>query len=211
MVGLAIVLTFLPALHRQPDPAEAVLKRVVFGCQIEIAGPTAERDRDVTARLRGVEERCQAFLARTPPPRTDTDMGLAANARWMYAQRLFAVAAGDAATEAAEYATALRPCYEWEGFHDCPEREAVFADRYLAAHPSSAFAAYLPLLAAHRWLCAAEGYEREMRSDVPASKQGVGLTRARLSFVQRLEAAGRSRAPLIRCAAATLIERGACF
>ena len=211
MPGFAILVAVLSGLHGKPDGAEAVLKRVVFGCQIEMAGTTAERDRDVTARLRSVDERCQAFRARTPPPRTDTDVGLAANARWMYAQRRFAMAAEDAATEAAQYVAALRPCYEWEGFHDCPEREAVFADRYLKEHPSSAFAGYLPLLAAHRWLCAAEGYEYEMTSRVPSSKQGVGHPRARLSYVQRLETALGSRDPLIRFAAETLKERGACF
>lgn len=28
---------------------------------------------------------------------------------------------------AAAYVDQLRPCYEWEGYHDCPEREASFA------------------------------------------------------------------------------------
>jgi hypothetical protein len=34
---------------------------------------------------------------------------------------------------------------------------------YLAANPSSPFKEYLPLLAADRWLCAAEGYDYEKR------------------------------------------------
>jgi len=210
MLGILILLTMSPGLHRQPDPAEAVLKRLVFGCHIAAPVSAAERDADVTTRLRAVDERCNAFQARMPPPPTRTDVELAAHARWMYAQRLFAIAAGDVASEAAQYATALKPCYEWEGFHDCPEAEAVFAERYLAAHPSSPFASYLPLLAAHRWLCAAEGYEYELGSTVPASKTGAGLVRARQAYVKDLAAARASRDPLIRFAADTLDERGAC-
>jgi hypothetical protein len=211
MAGLAMLVALLPALAVQPDPAEAVLKRLVFGCHITAPGSVAERDADVSARLRSVENRCRAFEQRRPKPRGDALDGMVASARWAYEQRLFAIAVGDAEAEAARYVAALRPCYEWEGFHDCPEREAVFADRYLKEHPSSAFATYLPLLAAHRWLCAAEAYEYEMTSGVPASKQGVGHTRARVSYVQCLETAVRSRDPLVRAAAETLSARGACF
>jgi hypothetical protein len=211
MTALAIVLTLMPAVRQQPDAAEAVLKGLVFGCHVEAPVPAAERDPVVTARLRVVDDRCRAFGARTPQPHADSLDGMVASARWSYEQRLFAVASGRAESEAARYVTALRPCYEWEGFHDCPEHEAVFADRYLADHPSSALASYLPLLAAHRWLCAAEGYEYEQRSGVPASNKGVGLARARQSYVERLKAARASRDPLIRFAAETLEERGACF
>ena len=211
MVGLAILVALLPGIHPQPDPAEAVLKLLVFGCHAAEVSPLAERDPDVSARLRSVENRCAAFAQREPKPRADSLDGMVATARWGYEQHLFAIAAGDAEAEAARYVAVLRPCYEWEGFHDCPEREAVFADRYLSEHPSSAFAAFLPLLAAHRWLCAAEGYEYEMTSGVPASKPGAGPTRARLSYVQRLETASRSRDPLVRAAAGILEGRGACF
>jgi len=213
MLGPAIVLTLVTFLNgppRQPDFAESALKRVVFGCHLDIEGSATERDRDVAARLRTVDERCRAFAARTPPPAAASDVGMAALARWRYAQRLFAVAAGDVAVEATQYATALKPCYEWEGFHDCPEAEAVFAERYLAAHPSSAFASYLPLLSAHRWLCAAEGYEYELQSKVPGSKTGVGLVQARVTYAKDLAAARASRDPLIRFVAETLDERGAC-
>ena len=211
MLGLALLMTLLPGLSAQADSGEATLKLLVFGCAAGPPAPTGERDRDVSARLRTVEERCDTFQARTPAPAARSEAGMVARARWSYEQRLFAVAGGDAAAEAARYVAALRPCYEWEGFHDCPEREAVFAERYLKEHPSSAFAGYLPLLAAHRWLCAAEAYEYEDRSGVPASKQGVGHTRARLSFAQSLPAALGSRDPLVRFAAETLKETGACF
>lgn len=211
MAGLAILLVLLPGIRSQPDPAEAVLKLLVFGCHAAEVSPLAERDPDVTARLRSVENRCGTFAQHRPEPAAGSLDGMVALARWGYEQRLFAIADGDAEAEATRYVAALRPCYEWEGFHDCPEREAVFADRYLTGHPSSAFAPYLPLLAAHRWLCAAEAYEHEMTSGVPAPKPDAGHTRARLSYVQRLEAAARSRDPLVRAAAEILKDRGACF
>ena len=187
------------------------MDRLVFGCHVAVVGAVTGHDADVAARLRLVDERCRAFAARTPPPRADSLDGMVANARWSYEQRLFAIAAGSVEAEATRYVTALRPCYEWEGFHDCPEHEAAFADRYLTEHPSSAFAPSLPLLAAHRWLCAAEAYEYEMTSGVQASKTGVGLTRARVAYVDRLGQALRSQDSLVRFAAETLKARGACF
>ena len=212
MLTLAIVVALLSGAYGQADDSDPVLKRLVFGCQSGVTHvPLAERDGAVSARWRELGERCQAYAARTPAPAADSLEGMVALARWSYEQRLFAVAGGDVADEAGRYVAALRPCYEWEGFHDCPEREAAFADRYLKAHPSSPFAAYLPLLAAHRWLCTAEAYEYEMTSGVLASKPGVGLTRARLSYAQRLETARASRDPLIRVAADALAARGACF
>jgi hypothetical protein len=51
-------------------------------------------------------------------------------------RRLVAVSDGSAAPGlAVAYVDRLRPCYEWEGYHDCPEAEAVFAEEYQATHP----------------------------------------------------------------------------
>jgi hypothetical protein len=98
---------------------------------------------------------------------------------------------------------ALRPCYEWEGFHDCPEREALFAERYLLDHPQSPFRDFLPLLAAHRWLCTAEGYDYEQK---PAE-----ANRARRAYENALNmSAAGSRSPLMRTAAEELKARGRC-
>ena len=45
-----------------------------------------------------------------------------------YERRLAATSSDqNAPALAAAYVDSLRPCYEWEGFHDCPEREASFA------------------------------------------------------------------------------------
>ena len=120
-----------------------------------------------------------------------------------YERRLVAVTSDRAAAaRAVAYVTALRPCYEWEGYHDCPEREAIFADDYLAADPKTPFAAFLPLLAAHRWLCAAEGYEYEERPGDAA--------RSRREYELRVALARQSSARLIRAAAARLAARRTC-
>jgi hypothetical protein len=134
-------------------------------------------------------------------------------ARRNYERGLWAIARArpDAANLAAAYVEQLRPCYEWEGFHDCPEAEAMFAEKYANARPASPFADYLPLLAAHRWICAAEAYEYERTSHVPAAKDGVGVARARESFQRNLTKALASRDPLVRFAAAELNRTGTCF
>ena len=61
------------------------------------------------------------------------------DARVRYERRLAAVSDHrQAPTLAAAYVDQLRPCYEWEGLHDRPGREAVFATEYLTAHPRRA-------------------------------------------------------------------------
>ena len=87
-------------------------------------------------------------------------------ARLRYERKLAALSDDpEAGTMAAAFVDRLKPCYEWEGYHDCPEHEARFAREYQAANPNGPFKDYLPLLAAHRWLCAAEAYEYEKRPE----------------------------------------------
>jgi hypothetical protein len=58
---------------------------------------------------------------------------------------------------------------------------------------------YLPLLAAHRWLCAAEGYDYEKRPEAAA--------RSRREFEARVRIAAQSSNALIRAAAARLADQ----
>ena len=97
----------------------------------------------------------------------------------------------------------LQPCYEWEGFHDCPEREAQFAAEYDASHPRGRFNAYHPLLAAHRWLCTAEGYKYEQNS--------AGEAQSRAEYGMMLAKARRSSDPMMRAAAGALGSRNTCY
>jgi len=119
-------------------------------------------------------------------------------------ERLLVTFANDQKAQglAVEYVSRLQPCYEWEGYHDCPEREASFATAYLSAHLDSPFKDYLPLLAAHRWLCAAEGYDYEKRTD--------GAARSRREYQNAISTAHRSASLLVRTAAQALEARGRC-
>jgi hypothetical protein len=124
-------------------------------------------------------------------------------ARALYAARLAGVGGDEATALAVAYVDALRPCYEWEGFHDCPEREAVFADAYRAQHADGPFRHYLPLLSAHRWVCTAEAYDHEKKPDQ--------ASRSRQHYRDRLALALRSDSALIRAAARQLEVRATCF
>ena len=144
----------------------------------------------------------------TRPPEGGGEMSMVDWARVSYERILFASAAGtslsrDSATAlAVGYVTSLRPCYEWEGFHDCPEREAKFADEYSAAHPGGPFSAYLPLLAANRWICTAEAYERENRPTFAAD--------SRREYLTRIAMARASASLLVRTAAERMAQLGRC-
>ena len=124
-------------------------------------------------------------------------------AREGYERRLVAAASTAGVDRIAQqYVDELRPCYEWEGFHDCPESEARFAERYLAANPNGPFSEFLPLLIANRWLCAAEGYEFEEMPLQAASARGA--------VVAPLSNALKAQSLLIRTAAQELKARGRC-
>jgi len=130
-------------------------------------------------------------------------MEMVHTAREGYERRLVAAARRSGVEALAQrYVDDLKPCYEWEGFHDCPEREARFAEQYLAANPTSPFREFLQLLVAHRWICTAEGYERE---EMPQE-----AARARRAAEPSLATALQSRPLLIRTAAQELKELGRC-
>jgi hypothetical protein len=62
---------------------------------------------------------------------------------------------------------------------------------------------FLPLLEAHRWLCAAEGYDDE--------KNPTGAAAARARHQAALQVATGSRDRLVRIGAAELEARGSCL
>lgn len=183
------------------DAEDALLDVLVFGTHMPIntaayAGPLrVEVDRYL--------QRARAYESPRPTPSSGEGRMVHA-AQVSYERRLAAVSEEPGALAlAVEYVEQLRPCYEWEGFHDCPEREAVFADQYRAARPDGPFSAYLVLLAAHRWLCTAEAYEFEMRT--------ADAARSRQIYEQRIAVALGSTGLLLRTAAERLAARRRCF
>lgn len=132
------------------------------------------------------------------------DFRMAYDARVGYERRLAAMSDDPQAPKLArEYVARLWPCYEWEGYHDCPEREARFADEYQQAHPNGPFSTYLTFLAAHRWLCTSEAYIYEKRpSDAELSRH---------RYDNEIAVAGKSELLLVRTAAESLMKRGKCY
>ena len=203
-ISASALLAVLPwVLFAQPpgNPADALLDVLVWGTHIRIdpaAYPPVLRT-EVERHLR----RSRAYRSKRPKP-VDAVLQMVHAAQVGYERRLVAVSNDpNAAVLAAAYVTSLKPCYEWEGYHDCPQADARFADAYQARHPGGAFSSYLPLLAAHRWLCTAEAYDYDKRAEDAA--------RSRVAYEQRLIAARRSTRVLIRAAAERLATRGRCF
>jgi hypothetical protein len=186
-----------------PSAADALLDALVFYREPERVD-RAGLSTDVRAGLDAFASRMKRFKSRLPPLKGRSgEMRMVHSAQVGYERRLAATSPDPAAGAlAAAFVQKLRPCYEWEGFADCPEREAVFADDYLAAHPNGPFTPYLTLLSAHRWLCTAEGYDYEKKP-----QQGA---RARQEYERRITDASRVADPMMRTAAEALRRRGRC-
>jgi hypothetical protein len=197
------LLISLPALTSQlaRNPADAVLDVLVWGTHIPI-NPDVY-DPELKAAIQKYLRRAMAYRSNKPVP-SDGTAEMVYTAQINYERKLAAVSEDPRAADMARaYVDSLKPCYEWEGFHGCPEHEAQFADDYSATHPNSPFSEYLPLLAAHRWLCTAEAYDYE--------RQSAEAERSRRAYEARLEVALRTNDLLLRTAAQRLAARRRCM
>lgn len=183
-------------------PNYSLLDVMVWGADLRMDATTYAPD--VKAQIQQLRQRSEAYRSKRIKPTGSSELGMAYNAQVRYERRLVGGSTSPGADALAlAYVTELRLCYEWEGSSDCPEREATFAAMYLTSHPAGPFSQYLPLLEAHRWLCAAEAYESEK---VPAE-----ATRTRNAYEQALSTARRSSSLLVRTAAGELGARARCF
>jgi hypothetical protein len=158
---------------------------------------------EVDAELDKVLRRSQTYESQRHEPMRPSELQMLHAAQVRYERLLVAMADDSKAPAlAVRYVDRLRPCYEWEGYHDCPEREASFAIDYMKTNPDGPFTAYLSLLAAHRWLCTAEAYEYEKRPQA--------AVRSRRAYEEALSIARGSRAVVVRTAAQALQVRGSC-
>lgn len=201
MLGLAVWAVVSSAQTSGASPRDALVDVLVWGAYLKI-DPNAYSPA-VKAEVERLLRRSEAYRStrRVPTGSREQGMGYAAQVR--YERRLVALSdAPEAQTLAVAYVDSLQPCYEWERGHDCPEREALFATEYQAAHQGGPFSAYLPLLAAHRWLCTAEAYEYGKRPGDAARSRGA--------YEEALSIARRSTDLLIRTAAEGLTARGRC-
>jgi len=165
---------------------------------------SAQYEPAVRQELAQFTQRVKSYRPRPRPAGLGGEMKMVYAAREGYETKLVASAATSGVeTLAQRYVDELRPCYEWESFHDCPEREAEFAEQHLAANPNTPFREFLLLLVAHRWICAAEGYESE------GMPEQAG--RARRASAAPLAAALKSRSLLLRTAADELRTSRRCY
>ena len=202
LVLLCGAATAIPWLATTVRGERDVLDLIVF-----YANPPAEVGRypsGVRKELRNYVQRVRAYRPRRRPPRLGSEMRMVYAAREGYEGKLVAGATRSGVERLAqEYVDNLRPCYEWEGFHDCPEREAIFAEQYLLTHPATPFADFLRVLTAHRWLCTAEAYAYE--------QQLARAARARRAYRDALDKALQSDSGLMRMAAEELKSSDRCF
>lgn len=197
-----IVSSFVsPAQTSKFGPNDVLVDVLVWGADARI--DASSYSPDVKAALDKHFQRSERYRSKRARPANSSELDMIYAAQVRYEGRLVANS-DDARVQAlaVEYVDRLRPCYEWEGYHDCPEREAVFAREYQAAHPRGPFSDYLPMLEAHRWLCTAEGYEYENRPEDAA--------RSRRAYEQAISTARRSTSVLVRTAAEALTTRGRC-
>jgi hypothetical protein len=181
---------------------DALVEMLVWGADLPVdlkAFPP-----EVRAELERHLQRYKAYRSKRPKPARPGLDEMLYSTLIRYEGKLAAVS-GDprAPALAAAYVESLLPCYEWEGFHDCPEREAKFAAEYQKAHPGGPFSDYLPLLEAHRWLCTVEAYDYE--------KQPEDAARSRRAYEQTISIARQSKSLLVRLAADRLTERNHCL
>lgn len=202
LVLLCVATMVIPCRAQAAQAERDVLDVIVFYGNPPLEDghyPSAVRE-----ELRRYLKRVRDYRPRPRPPHLASEMRMVYAAREGYEGKLVAAAATSGVERLAQaYVDNLRPCYEWEGFHDCPEREAIFAERYLLADPATPFAGFLRLLAAHRWLCTAEAYEYE--------QQPGSAAQARRDYQRALEIAVHSESRLMRVAAEELKSSARCF
>ena len=200
-LGFAALSTLAPSQSSARAGRYLLVDALVFGADLNI--DSTQYGPDVGPQIAQHLRRFEAYQSKRVRPRGSSELTRAYDAQVRYERRLVAMSrAPGADAVAVAYVSDLAPCYEWEGFHDCPEREAVFAARYQAAHPNGPFSQYLPLLEAHRWLCAVEGYDSE--------KLPAAAARTRQSYDRALSVARRSTSLLVRTAAVELGIRARC-
>jgi len=200
--GIVIGLASLGLSVQTRTPEDALLAALVWGEYHRI--DSSAYPPQVKAELERARQRFVTYrTARRRPVKSSVEEMLY-DAMVRYEGLLMAFTSDRKAQAlAVRYVDRLRPCYEWEGFHGCPEREASFANEYLAANPNGPFKEYLPLLAAHRWLCTAEAYDYEKRPEDAA--------RSRRESDAAIQTARRSADLLVRAGAEALQARRRCI
>ena len=207
LAAACLVMIALQQTERQKSVRDALL----FG-GFDYRNYEAIPDPAAAARWKEIQRRASMAMSRLrPPPSHSGEFRMVWGKRQHY-ERLFNAVSTRAghrddelwvAEEVADFVEGMRPCYEWEGFSECPWREAEFADLWLRLHPHSRVAAYLPLFAGNRWLCAADGYDLE--------KEPAKAADARRRATERLKQAAAGKDPLFALVAKQMLADSRCL
>src|SRR5262245_10010917 len=139
LVALAGVgLTSSGAMARQTKRT-SLIDLLVWGTYVDV--DVSAYPPNVRALINEHRRRYDSYQSNRVRPR-DADSVMVYEAQVQYERRLVAASAGNTAALAAAYVDELQPCYEWEGFHHCPEHEAAFAAVYRRDHPGSPLGDY---------------------------------------------------------------------
>jgi hypothetical protein len=206
---LAVALVSLMAQSREATPKEGVL----FGLWLKPF--SAIEDRAAARRWNEVQARAARVKSKLRPlPDTRGAMEMVKGKREVYEALFFAVGTSISPSahhdddvwiheEVVGFVEGLRPCYEWEGGSDCPQKEAEFAEYWLKWNDTGALRDFLPVFASHRWTCAAEALEFEKKPAQAASAHA----RAKALLTRGL----RSKDPLMRYVARELEKDRRCI
>lgn len=147
--------------------------------------------------------RFKAYRSTRRLPANADGIAKMSHGRHINLERALAATSSDprAPRAAVEYVNALAPCYEWEGLPDCPEEEAIFAEKYQMEHPDGPFRDALPLFTARLWLCVAEFSKTDNEKSA----------RARQAYGKHISVALKSTSLLLRTAAEGLHARNRCY
>ena len=211
MMKLAVIATAALMLVPQQERPHSVRDALLFG-GIEYSNYEAIGDTGAAARWEEIRRRASLAMSRLrPPPEHSGTIAMVWQKRAHYERLFNAVSrrpdADDAelwvAEEVVDFVNGMRPCYEWEGFSECPWREAEFADLWLRLHPHAAFADFLPLFSGNRWICAADGFDLE--------KEAAKAADARKRATERLTVAAAGNDALFALVATQMLADPRCL
>ena len=141
IVSLALSPFLASAQDSRTNLTDGLIALLVWGTDTKI--DVNAYSPDVRQDLEKYFQRRSGYKSQRRRPTNSSELSMVYDAQVRYERRLVAVTDDPrAASFAAQYVDDLRPCYEWEGYHDCPEREASFATQYRQTHvggPSTSF------------------------------------------------------------------------
>jgi hypothetical protein len=124
VTGLVAISALVSAESLRTTAGYSLLDALVWGADMKI--DVTAYPPDVRAQIEQLRQRSETYRSKRSKPTGSSELAMVYEAQVRYERRLIAVSTSPGADPlAVAYVNELQPCYEWEGFHDCPEREAT--------------------------------------------------------------------------------------